>query len=102
MDDSSFSQPLKRFVFHRSPLRKDDINWRRIHGERCTLRDVDEGRKRVLGIMASILAARKLAQYDGGKRVPATVAAISDAVRWAEEIMREIDRKYADLTRRAG
>jgi len=63
---------------------------------------VDEGRKRVIGIMASILAARKLAQYDGGKRVPATVAAISDAVRWAEEIMREIDRKYADPTRRAG
>jgi len=43
---------------------------------------VDEGRKRVLLIAASILAARKLAQHDGGKRVPATVAAISDAVRW--------------------
>ena len=42
---------------------------------------MDEGRKRVIGIMAAILAARKLAQYDGGKRVPATVAAISDAVR---------------------
>ena len=40
---------------------------------------VDEGRKRVIGIMASILAARKLAQYDGGKRVPATVSAIADA-----------------------
>jgi hypothetical protein len=44
--------------------------------------------------MASILAARKLAQYDGGKRVPATVAAISDAVRWAEEIMRAIDQRW--------
>jgi hypothetical protein len=55
---------------------------------------VDEGRKRVLLIAASILAARKLAQYDDGKRVPATVAAISDAVRWAEEIMREIDRRW--------
>ncbi|MGA9508662.1 MAG: hypothetical protein WBV55_08465 [Candidatus Sulfotelmatobacter sp.] len=33
-------------------------------------------------------------QYDGGKRVPATVAAISDAVRWAEEIMREIDSRW--------
>jgi len=49
---------------------------------------VDEGRKRVIGVIAAILAARKLAQYDGGKRVPATVAAIADAVRWAEEIMR--------------
>jgi hypothetical protein len=55
---------------------------------------VDEGRKRVLLIAASILAARKLAPYDGGKRVPATVAAISDAVRWAEEIMAEIDRRW--------
>jgi hypothetical protein len=55
---------------------------------------MDEGRKRVLLIAASILAARRLAQYDGGKRVPATVAAISDAVRWAEEIMREIDERW--------
>jgi hypothetical protein len=55
---------------------------------------MDEGRKRVLLIAASILAARKLAQYDGGKRVPATVAAIADAVRWAEEIMTEIDRRH--------
>jgi hypothetical protein len=31
--------------------------------------------------MAAILAARKLAQYDEAKRVPATVAAIADAVR---------------------
>ena len=55
---------------------------------------MDEGRKRVLAIVAGILAARKLAQYDGGKRVPATVAAISDAVRWAEEILQEIDRRW--------
>jgi hypothetical protein len=45
-------------------------------------------------IAASILAARKLAQFDGGKRIPATVAAISDAVRWAEAIMREIDERW--------
>jgi hypothetical protein len=56
---------------------------------------MDEGRKRALGIMAAILSARKLAQWDGGKRVPATVAAISDAVRWAEEIMQEIDRRFS-------
>jgi hypothetical protein len=59
---------------------------------------VDESRKRVLLIAASILAARKLAQWDGGKRVPATVSAISDAVRWAEEIMREIDRKWPETS----
>jgi hypothetical protein len=56
---------------------------------------VDEGRKRVLLIAASILAARKLAQFDGGKRVPATVSAITDAVRWAERIMRRIDNLYS-------
>lgn len=59
---------------------------------------MDEGRKRVIGIMAAILSARKLAQWDGGKRVPATVAAISDAVRWAEEIMREIDDRFSERT----
>jgi hypothetical protein len=55
---------------------------------------MDEGRKRVLLIAASILAARELVQYDGGKRVPATVSAIADAIRWAEEIMDEIDRRH--------
>ena len=55
---------------------------------------MDEGRKRVLLIAASILAARKLAQYDGGARVPATVSAIADAIRWAEQIMDEIDRRH--------
>ncbi len=55
---------------------------------------VDEGRKRVIGIMAAILSARKLAQYDGGRRVPATVAAIADAVRWAEEIVKAIDERW--------
>ena len=55
---------------------------------------MDEGRNRVLGIMAAILAARKLAQYDSGARVPATVAAIADGVRWAERIMEEIDQRH--------
>ena len=55
---------------------------------------VDEGRKRVLLIAAAILAARKLSQYDRIRMVPATVSAIADAVHWAEEIMKEIDRKW--------
>ena len=55
---------------------------------------MDEGRKRVLLIAAAILAARKLSQYDGGKRVPATISAIADAVRWADEIMRAIDDRF--------
>ncbi len=55
---------------------------------------MDEGRKRVLLIAASILAARKLSAYEGGKRVPATMSAIADAVRWAEQIMKEIDERW--------
>jgi hypothetical protein len=54
----------------------------------------EEGRKRVLLIAASILAARKLAQFDSGKRVPATMSAIADAVRWAEEILKAIDDRW--------
>jgi hypothetical protein len=42
-----------------------------------------------------ILAARKLPQFDGGKRVPATLSAIADAVRRAEEIMKAIDETLA-------
>src|SRR5437868_11909880 len=65
-------------------------------GEYDTLVAVDEGRKRVLLIAAAILAVRKLAQYDSGARVPATVAAIADGVRWAERIMEEIDRRHPE------
>jgi hypothetical protein len=54
---------------------------------------MDEGRKRVLLIAAAILAARKLSGFDGEKRVPATVAAIADAVRWAEELLKAIDER---------
>ena len=63
-------------------------------GESAKLVGVDEGRKRVLLIAASILAARKLSQYDSGARIPATVGAIADAVGWAERIMDEIDRRH--------
>jgi hypothetical protein len=61
---------------------------------KCYTAALDESRKRVLLIAASILAARKLAQYDPSERVPAIVSAISDAVRWAERIMKEIDRRH--------
>jgi hypothetical protein len=54
---------------------------------------VDEGRKRVILIAAAILAATKLAACHLEKRVPATICAISDAIRWAEEILSEIDRR---------
>jgi hypothetical protein len=45
-------------------------------------------------IAATTLAARKLAHYEGGTRVPATVSAIADAIHWAEQIMARIDERW--------
>ena len=55
---------------------------------------MDEGRKRVLLIAASILAARRLALDSSGKRVPATICAIADSIQWAEQIIAEIDLRH--------
>jgi hypothetical protein len=55
---------------------------------------VDEGRKRVLLIAATILAARKLAQFD--KSCPGIESAISNGITMAEKIMAKIDEKYPD------
>jgi hypothetical protein len=63
---------------------------------------MDEGRKRVLLIAAAILAARKLSNFDGGKRVPATICAIEDAVRWAEELLKAIDERWPEKEERGG
>jgi len=61
-----------RFHFHHGPV----------------LSPMDEGRKRVLLIAASILAARKLAQYDGGTRVP-------------EKAMEGVTKKYVGQTQQS-
>ena len=58
---------------------------------------MDEGRKRVLGIMAAILAARKLAQQESTRPSPASVCAINDAVIFAERIMKEIDERFGKV-----
>jgi hypothetical protein len=59
---------------------------------------MDEGRKRVLAIVAGILVARHLKTADdlfgtpsGSPRTDAMVAA---AVQWAEKIMRKIDNVF--------
>jgi hypothetical protein len=67
---------------------------RRTKDEYARLPRVEEGRKRVLLIAAAILAARKLAQYSATPRIPATVSAIADAIRFANEIMIEIDTMW--------
>ena len=63
---------------------------------------MDEGRKRVLLIAASILAARKLAQYGSEAQVPATICAIDNAIQWAERIMQEIDRRWPMQQKKMG
>ncbi len=66
--------------------------WRR-ESEGVRLPIVDEGRKRVLLIAASILAARKLATWDG-RPSPAVESAISDAIALAERILSRIDARW--------
>jgi hypothetical protein len=57
---------------------------------------MDEGRKRVILIAASILAARRLADWDGGPASPKFVAAVSDSIRIAERILQGIDDRWPD------
>jgi len=60
---------------------------------------MDEGRKRVLGIMASILAARNLStlhEREFNRNSPPFVAAIADAIRDAEQIMERIDDNWPE------
>jgi hypothetical protein len=55
---------------------------------------MDEGRKRVLLIAASILAARNLAQGHVEARSPAFEPAIFDAILLAECILQRIDNRW--------
>ena len=59
---------------------------------------MDEGRKRVLAIVAGILVARHLETPDdlfgGPQGSPRTDAMIAAAVQWAERIMKKIDNVF--------
>jgi len=55
---------------------------------------VDEGRKRVLAIVAGILMARHLKTTDDlfdSRSIPRTESLVAAAVQWADRIMRKID-----------
>jgi len=55
---------------------------------------MDEGRKRVLAIVAGILVARHLKTTDDlfdSRSSPRTESLVAAAVQWAERIMRRID-----------
>jgi hypothetical protein len=55
---------------------------------------MDEGRKRVIGIIAGILVARHLRTTEDlfdTRSSPKTDGMVSAAVQWAERIMRKVD-----------
>ena len=59
---------------------------------------MEEGRKRVLGIMASILVARHLKTTEDlhdSRPSPRTESLVAAAVQWAERILRKIDGTFA-------
>jgi hypothetical protein len=58
---------------------------------------VEEGRKRVLAIVAGILVARHLKTPEGlheWRSSPRTESLVASAVNWAERIMRKIDDRF--------
>jgi hypothetical protein len=63
---------------------------------------MDEGRKRVLWICASILAASKLAEIQDGKNSAHQVDVTYDAILKAERIIGRIDLRWKDTGTRQG
>lgn len=60
---------------------------------------MEEGRKRVLGIIAGILVARHLRTTEDlfdSRSSPRTESLVASAVQWAERIMRRIDGAFAN------
>lgn len=57
---------------------------------------MDEGRKRVIGIMAAIITSRHMQTPDdlfgGPQGSPRTDKMIAASVQWAERIMERVDR----------
>ena len=64
----------------------------------CYASPVDEGRKRVLGIMAAILASLHMQTADDlfgtPQGSPRTDKLIAASIQWAEQIMRKIDNSF--------
>jgi len=59
---------------------------------------MDEGRKRVLAIVAGMLVARHLKTTEDlfdSKPSPRTESLIASAVQWGEQIMRRIDCEFS-------
>jgi hypothetical protein len=63
--------------------------------------DVDEARKRVIGIMAAILASLHMRTADdlfvGPHGSPRTDKMIAASIQWAEKIMEKIDERFTRM-----
>jgi hypothetical protein len=61
---------------------------------------MDDGRKRVLGIMAAILASLHMQTADdlfgGPQGSPRSDKLIAASVQWAEAIMRKVDATFSE------
>jgi hypothetical protein len=62
---------------------------------------VDEGRKRVIGIMAAILTSLHMPSADDRfgtpQGTPRTDKLIDASIQWAERILRRIDERHAGV-----
>ena len=60
---------------------------------------MDEGRKRVIGLMAAILASLHMRTADdlfgGPEGSPRTDKLIAASIQWAEKIMEKIDERFS-------
>jgi len=60
---------------------------------------MDEGRKRVIGIMAAILTSHHMRTADdlfgGPEGSPRTDKVIAASIQWAEKIMQKIDERLS-------
>ena len=61
-------------------------------------KEMDEGRKRTLGVIAAIFACRKLSAPDG-KPSPAREMVFRDSIDLAAEMMRRIDARFSSSKR---
>ena len=79
---------------HRAP----GIFFKRIKNEYVTIAKMDEGRKRVIGLMAAILASLHMQTADdlfgGPQGSPRTDKLIAASIQWAEKIMAKIDDRF--------
>ncbi len=74
------------------------LDRRRTKGESGKMSQMDEGRKRVLAIVAGILVARHLKTAEDlfdSKPSPRTESMVAAAVQWADRITRKIDNVFA-------